>query len=258
MRAVVEQGFYAFNAPMEGEVPYFYQDVKGLVSIGVGLLADPVELALGLPMVYEDGVQASPIVIRDEWHRIKNLPPRADGLTAAQLGHLYAKPFTRLRLTRDGLVQTLVRKLQQMHGVLVQGFQDFEMWPADAQLGALSLAWACGPAYWNPAAGRGYFPKLTVALRACDFMTASAECFMPEEATISGLRPRNKANRILFQNAAVVAAQYLDPDRLYYPKDLTKATAVTEPPPASERGAPIVHAIPDMPPPPYDFDPDKG
>jgi hypothetical protein len=212
MREVVRQVFYAFNKPMEGDVPWFYQDVKGLVSIGVGLLCDPIQLAMNLPMVHPDGTPAARDEIAAEWMRIKSLPPNAKGQTAAQLGHLYAKPHTRLRLTQEGLEQTLLGKLHQMNTYLAKRFDSYEAWPADAQLGVLSLSWACGPAF--------RFPRCEVALRSLDFRTAAVECFMPEERTISGLRPRNRVNRQLFCNAAIVHEQERDPDVLYWPRDL--------------------------------------
>lgn len=233
MRVTVRAAFYAFNAPMEGEVAYFYQDVKGLVSIGVGLLCDPIQLALNLPMVHPDGRLAGRDEIAAEWMRIKALGSgdHTQGNEAARRGHLYAKPHTRLRLTQEGLEQSLVGKMNQMDQHLAKRFRcvahdeckaneemgildGYESWPADAQLATLSLAWACGPAF--------RFPKLEAALRALDFRTAAVECFMPEERTISGLRPRNAANRILYENAAVVLGT-LDPDVLFYPVALDRA-----------------------------------
>ncbi len=213
MRAAVRAAFYPFNEPMEGAVPWFYQDVKGLVSIGVGVLCDPIELTLGLPMLHLDGSPASRLAIVTEWQIIKALPPNAQGQTAAQLGHTYAHPHTKLRLPAEGLRSTLERKLDANDAILRHHYPEFEEWPADAQMGLHSLAWACGP---NLPPG---WPKLTAALRERDFRTAATECFMPEEATISGLRPRNKANARLFRNAAVAAAVF-DPEELFYPRDL--------------------------------------
>lgn len=202
---------------MEGAVPWFYQDVKGLVSIGVGILCDPIQLALNLPLEQPDGRPATRNEIAAEWLRIKNLPPNAKGQTAAQLGHIYAKPHTTLRLTRDGLEFTLMGKLNQMDQHLAKRFPDYETWPADAQLGVLSLSWACGPAF--------RFPKCEAALRRRDFRTAAVESFMPEERTISGLRPRNRANKTLLLNAAVVEQEGHEPNTLYYPSDLRELLA---------------------------------
>ena len=48
----VKQGFRAFTLPLEGEIAWMYLDTLGLVTVGLGNLIDPVELALELPFVY--------------------------------------------------------------------------------------------------------------------------------------------------------------------------------------------------------------
>lgn len=246
MRDAVRSKAYDFNTEFESDIPFFYQDVKGLVSIGVGLLCDPMHGtgALNLPLVKLDGTPAGRDEIAAEWLKIKSLPPDSRGRTAAQLGWTYAKPHTTLHLTDEGLRFTFDRKLAQNLATLKRGFPEFDEWNADAQLGAISLAWAVGPGYWSPDAGARYFPKCTAAMRARDWFTASTECFLPEESRIGGLRPRNKANRILFMNAAAVDQQGLDPDVLHYPRDLTKAESSA--PPAVDNEvltAQIVHSM---------------
>ena len=240
MRDVVRAAFLPFTAPLEGVVPWMYPDVKNLVSTGVGNLIDPVSLAIALPFVRQDGTPATREDIVREWIRIKNLPPDGRGRTAAMLGHTYAKRFTSLRLTPEGIDQLVASKLHSNEQVLKRAFKDWESWPADAQLATLSMAWAVGPAFWSPQAGRNYWPKLTAALHMLDFRTASVECFMKEEATISGLRPRNRANRVLYQNAAI-AMHSLDPDKLYYPTDLESGPV--------DKDAPTLPEIPSRRPP---------
>jgi hypothetical protein len=228
MRDVVRDAFVPFTIPLEGAIgggyigiPWMYPDVKNLVSTGLGNLIDPVSLAIGLPWVHLDGTPATREDIVAEWIRVKNLPPDVRGRTAAQLGHLYAKPHTRLRLTPLGIEQ-LVRSKLHMNEQIIRGtFHEWEEWPADAQLATHSMAWACGPGIFSPKAGRAHWPKLTAALHARDFRTAAEECFMPEEKHIGGLRPRNIANRILYTNAAI-AQNHLDPEVLFYPTDLEK------------------------------------
>ncbi len=249
MKESVRSTFYDFNAPYEGEVPWFYQDLKGLVSIGVGILADPIQLALNLPLVHPDGTPADRAAIAAEWLRIKNLPPDDKGRTAAMLGHLYAKPHTRLRLTKEGLRLTLEGKLNQGEQILKQGFPEFEMWPADAQLATLSMMLACGPALWMPTVGPNYWPKLTAALRAWDFTTAAVECFLKQEKEFPGLKPRNVANRILYENAAIVNAHCLNPEVLRWPKTLTEEDVPkerdTEPELANPASYPTIHPFPE-------------
>ncbi len=244
MRDTVKAAFLDFTVPLEGEVYWMYPDVKNLVSTGIGNLIDPIGLALNVPFVWPDGRAATTAEIAEEWNRVKNLPPRHDGATAAQLGHLYAKSFTRLRLTAEGLNGLVMGKLAQMDAFLATRFPEYVEWSADAQLGTLSMAWACGPAF--------RFPKLAAALQARDFRTAAVECFMPEERTISGLRPRNRVNRVLFLNAAVVQEAKLDPDELQWPADLESGIPTEREPSAVrpdqlEEEPRIVHAFPDWP-----------
>jgi len=206
MRDSVRDAFVGFTAPLEGVVRWLYCDVKGLVSIGIGDLVDPIQLALNLPLVHPDGTPADRSEIAAEWLRIKNYPGAARG------GHLLVQNAAKLRLTDDGVRNLVASKLNANDAFLAHRFPAYGSWPADAQLGILSLAWACGPGF--------RFPKLQAALEALDFDTAAVECFMPEEATISGLRPRNKADALLFRNAAAVMKLGLDPDTLYWPHDL--------------------------------------
>lgn len=212
MRTSVRDAFYDFNVPFEGAVPFLYQDVKGLVSIGVGILADPLSLCLALPLVHKDGAPATTNEISAEWLRIKDLPPDRFGRTAAQRGHLYAEPFTTLRLTDAGLRSSLDKKLEQMDDYLRMRFSGYEQWPADAQLAVLSLSWACGPAF--------RFPRLEAALSALDFEVCATEIRMDETGN-PGLVPRNKANHTLMLNAAYSAGAVLDPDMLFWPRDMS-------------------------------------
>jgi hypothetical protein len=99
-------------------------------------------------------------------------------------------------------------------------FINFDSWPADAQLGLLSMAWAMGPG------GPGGFPNFRTACQRLDFNTATPECKM-NEAGNAGVAARNQANFTLFSNAAFVLAGAaragLQPPTLYYPRVLTAA-----------------------------------
>lgn len=225
MRASVRAAFVDFTIPLEGALPghvgitWMYQDVLGLVSTGLGNLIDPIGLALPIPFRRSDGSRATRGEIIAEWQRIKTQPPDAKGRTAAQLGHLYAKKIATLHLTNDDIIGLIKMRLGSNEQIIAATFPEWESWPADAQLATHSMAWACGAGIFSPRSGKAHWPKLTAALHDLDFRTAAAECFMPQEATIGGLRPRNKANRILYTNAAI-ALHKLDPDTLFYPSDL--------------------------------------
>jgi hypothetical protein len=210
-----------------GYIDWMFPDVKKLISTGFGLLLDPVALAIGLPWRHPDGRLASREEIHGEWLHLKNYVIDNPGSEFRSYKTFASR--TTLRLGRDGLYQAFQGKMNQMLGVLRKGFPEWDSWPADAQLGTMSMSWACGPAFWMPSAGRNFWPKLTAALRSRDFRTAAVECFMNEEATNPGIIPRNRANRILYTNAAI-ADRHLDPETLFYPADLENADTPPETP----------------------------
>ena len=203
MRDVVRATFRAFTAPLEGVVSWMYLDIKGLVTTGIGNLIDPAQHALRLPWVLKDtGTPASQSSIAADWMNVKGRP------VLAQQGYRAAEQYTRCRLTDEGIDQLVLGKLDEFAGVLAGRFPNFDLWPADAQLGALSMAWACGPAF--------RFPAWEAAANAGDWATAARECTINEKGN-PGLIPRNRANRILFGNAALAA----DPAVLYWPTVLS-------------------------------------
>lgn len=205
MRPAVRAAFVGFTAPLEGVVRYLYADNKGLVTVGIGNLVDPVASAVHLPFRRPDGTLASRDEIVADWARVKNDP------NAATRGHRYAATITTLRLTGEDIERLVMGKLDANDAALSRRFPEFETWPADAQLATHSMAWACGSAF--------RFPRLEAALRARDFALAAIECNM-NEAGNPGLRPRNIANRVLYRNAAKVEADGGARDRLYWPRDL--------------------------------------
>lgn len=77
--------FRRISPHLEGEIDHMYRDsigahkdpalhdpLGGLVTTAVGVLIDPVELALPLPWVRKDGLPATPEEIRAEWQKIKD------------------------------------------------------------------------------------------------------------------------------------------------------------------------------------------
>lgn len=202
MRAAVREAFVRFSSDLEGVVPWMYQDVKGLVTVAIGNLVDPMSLALDLPFVKPDGSPASRAEIASAWQAVKN---RTD---LARLGHRVAARATNIRLTPEGIERVVMAKFDQMARQLETRFPTLDEWPADAQLATMSMAWACGPAF--------RFPRLAACLRAKDFSGAAHECTIQEVGN-PGVRPRNVRNRILYRNAAAVMRREpeLDRDTLY-------------------------------------------
>lgn len=215
MRSSVRLAFVAFTSRFEGVVPFMYLDVKGLVTVAIGNLIDSPGAAMALPFLHADGGRASMQEIGDEWHTVKGhveLAPR---------GGLAFRGVTHLHLDADGIAFVVSSRLTMNAAYLYHRFPSFEDWPADAQLGILSMAWACGPAF--------HFPRFEAAVFARAWAAASVECHM-NDAGNPGLRPRNLADAVCFMNAAAVDATGGDPEELHYP---TQLPIVTPAPPST-------------------------
>lgn len=221
----VQSQFRKFNEAFEGVVPHMYADIKQLITVGVGNLIDPVELALGLPFRFKSrpgilnpGTPASKDQIAAEWQRIKN------DKSLAKKGHKVCASLTELELPDEALDRLINKRLTENESYLKrqQPFRDWDSWPADAQLAVLSMAWALGPG------GVMDFSRFCAACSALDFNTAAKECKM-SEAGNPGVKPRNIANARLLRNAAIVQAAgqggKFDRAALYYPRALMKAAS---------------------------------
>src|SRR5262245_21515198 len=110
----VRARFRAFNEPFEGCIPYMYLDIKGLVTVGVGNLIDPVELATALPFRFKSrsgialpGAAASAAQIEAEWQKLKS----NSGL--ALKGARACDPVTELELPDDALNDLIAKRLAQ-------------------------------------------------------------------------------------------------------------------------------------------------
>lgn len=185
----VREGWVAFNAPLEGVVPWMYLDVRGLVTTAIGVLIDPIEMAIYLPWRRQDGTSATRAEIEADWCRIKG----RQGL--ARKGHRAAELVAQLRLSPEGVEQATLERLDLMARDLVERFPALPSWPWQAQMATLSLAWAVGTAL-----PRGW-PRLTAALREEDWIEASRECEIRSEGN-PGVVPRNEQNRLLYLEAA--------------------------------------------------------
>ncbi|MCL2726676.1 MAG: hypothetical protein FWD69_19830 [Polyangiaceae bacterium] len=216
MRTSVANAFVPFTVPLEWVVPWMYLDIKGLVTVGIGNLIDGMSgnderdlvPALVLPFVRSDGSPATSTEIASAWRAVKSHKE------LAKQGYKAAEKFTSIRLTDDGIRQVVLGKLAQNDKALSARYTDWASWPADAQLGVLSMAWAMGPAF--------KFPRFDAAVRSLDFIGAASECTINESGN-PGVKPRNVRNRVLFRNAARVISERLDPDTLYWPTDLSAA-----------------------------------
>jgi hypothetical protein len=212
--------FPGFSRGFEGWAAYMYLDWDGNVTTAVGCLIDPLPRALTIPWKLPDGSLAPRATIETDWHRIKARQDLKDQLAE------HAKSVTIVRLTTADIDAVVRHRLLQNEAVLKKEFLDWDLLPADAQLGIHSIAWAEGASF-----ALGY-PKFRHAVNARDFVTAELQCAI-REVDKNGKRNlaiarRNDANRICFRNAARVVEDInhagragLHLETLYYPKALS-------------------------------------
>jgi hypothetical protein len=205
VRASVLAAFPKFTTGFEGHLNFMYLDQHvgpdgspdPLVTTGDGDLIDPVGAALVLPWVHADGTTASSDEVTAEWTKIKSLKD------LAPYGGNAFRDYTTLHLTEEAIASKVRAQLLANERILRNYFPDWDDWPADAQMGALSMAWAMGAGFPD-----GY-PKFTQAANRGDWATAAAESTI----TRNPPRDRNAADKLLFLNAAASN----DPETLYYP-----------------------------------------
>jgi len=208
MYQAVSDHWIHVNAPLEGVLPFMYLDSKGYVTTGMGNLIDSPEAAMALPWHTSSGARASNAEIREAWERVKlrsDLAPTGGGSFAG---------VTSLRLSERDINETVKAKLEEIERDLLGAYPTLDNWPADAQMGVLSMAWAMGAGFPKR------FPKFSHAVNALlpDFELAAVESRMVDPI------PRNAVNRTLFENAAYVLQRNLDPSKLYYPNVLVKGS----------------------------------
>lgn len=260
MRASVQAGFVPFSTPLEGFLNYMYLDagdttdptVTGKVTIGMGdLIDDGTESgwgpALAVPKVtsasYPNGASwvhstaypsgaSGPVASDDDvieaWKAVHN---RQD-LKGLGGGNAAFPALTSVRLTDDAVAALIQSKLAANEDTLRGYFPSYDSWPADGQLGLLSMAWGLGPHFADPSRDgtSDGWPKFRAALNGVsstntqgppDFAAAAAESHQ-----YNATAARNAANYKLFMNAHTVAEQNLDPEVLYYPGEPSVADTI--------------------------------
>lgn len=213
MHASVRHYFVKFNEPIEARIPYMYLDIKGLVTVGVGNLIDVerpsdtthlqkvLDELVKLPFVYKRsepnaGKRASAADILAEWKTVKR---KQEG---AGLGYKTFANVTKLELENHAIDALALEKADAMERELKRdtAFSHFDQWPADGQLGLLSMAWALGAPKIKAS-----WPNFKAACRQEDFDAALKHCEI-STAGNPGVAKRNTENKRLFKNAATVIA----------------------------------------------------
>lgn len=226
MHASVAHAFHAFSRPLEGRLRSMYVDVKNLVTTGTGNLIDPAPLALELPWKHgKTGALATASEVAAAWAQLKHHPGfavKAGGplVPLSKLSAKVAASLNDLRLDDADIDALVERKLGEFEAyITAKHFPAFGTYPADAQLGILSMAWAVGPGFPQT------FSNFKRAVLDGDWQIAIACCKIREEGN-PGIVPRNARNRALFANANVVVDRKLDPSVLWWPNVPTSAETV--------------------------------
>ncbi len=214
----VEHIFPGYSEDLEARVMSLYVDVRRLVSTGVGFLVDPIDRALALEWYIGDR-RATDREVIDDWHALKD---RAVKMTDEEMQHWTAKmqaPLTSVRLLADYVDQMTIKKLRAnfayIEAHLMHGLSEF---PADAQLGVASLAWAVGAGFDKTNPPRTEF---VAACNSGNWLAAGAHARL-RESNNKGVIERNRRQDLCFQNAATVKARGLDPTALWWPNACPK------------------------------------
>lgn len=212
MHESVLKVFPSFSTRFEGRVHSMYLDILGLITTGIGNLIDTPEETARLPWFHEaTGERATEAEIKAAWHQLK---ARQDIKTKHWR---FAAELNDLRLTDEAIDELVEAKLKSNEAYLKSryypGWDDF---PADAQLGILSMAWALGPGFPRT------FKNFTRHVLAGEWNHAIVACKIREEGN-PGVVPRNAANRVCFSNADVAMRKELARTVLHWPEELSIA-----------------------------------
>jgi hypothetical protein len=207
MHQSVKTALSPFLKLYEGKVNFMYLDKKGLVTVGVGHLIDPVNKALELEFGHDGGGAASAGEITAEWQTVKSRKDLID------TGSKAFKAITKLMLTDKGIEEMVKASAEAIENYIKTNasaqkfYANFDRWPADAQLGFMGVAWGGIPL---PQFKWYKFPE---ACRLEDWDTAAKECKISSPIAAG----RNEAHELMFLNAANARHNGDDITQLFWP-----------------------------------------
>jgi GH24 family phage-related lysozyme (muramidase) len=202
--------FVKTQSQWEGVESEMYTDILGLVTTAIGYLIDDKSgingygPALIIPWVHKsDGQPATQAEIIQDWQTVKNAH-KASGSYDAPTD----RKITQLKISPLVIQDLTASRMADNEKELVKSLPHFADAPADAQMAVHGMAWAMGGAF-IPKDG---FKTFADAFNRGDWAAAKAA------SNFRGAAPQRKAGQdIMFDNAAIVAANKLDPDTLWYP-----------------------------------------
>jgi hypothetical protein len=202
----VEAAFPTFTGDFEGRCSWLYLDTEGYVTTAVGYLCDSVAAAQALPWLRSDGTEATPVEIAEEWRRIKAMQ------ASAPMGGGYFRRFATLHLAERTIDELTRERATSFVQILAARWPSWPLWPADAQLAVLDMAWNYGPRFPDKKLPDGHYMwvNFRAALADQDWTRASLTCLSGDPR-----HSRNRARVRLFSNAAKVKRWGLNPADLW-------------------------------------------
>ena len=213
MLDAVKELWPKFTESFEGRTNYLYQDSKHFMTTGLGVNLDgpvpsPTATPTALRLAWENparpGEPALLDEIRSSWRAV-----RASGCASTACAAVAGNV---VRLPPQAVRDLFWNKTKEIESILSQRFPGYPAWPADGQLGLLSMGWAMGPYF--------HFPLFEESVNR---MTPDFEKAARESEIIGS--PRNAANRTLFENAAHVFTRDLPFAALAFPEMAKKVIA---------------------------------
>jgi hypothetical protein len=209
-RDSVVDSFTKVQSPWEGVESEMYTDALGLVTTAIGYLIDDKSgingygPALVIPWVHKsDGQPATKAEIIQDWQTVKNAHTASGTYDAP-----HDRQITQLKIPPLVIQDLTASRMADNEKYLIQSLPHFADAPADAQMATHGMAWAMGGAF-IPKDG---FKAFADAFNRGDWVAAKAA------SNFKGAAKQRKAGHdLMFDNAATVAANHLDPDKLWYP-----------------------------------------
>jgi hypothetical protein len=209
MHPSVKTSFISISKKFEGYTTWMYLDVKGYVTTGIGNLIDSVGAAQALPWVHSDGSRASAEEVAEAWQTVK------DRQDLALSGGGAFKGLTSIRLTDAGVATLVGNVADNFDRTLAKRWPGYDHWPADAQLALMLIAWAYGPNFkfsgFETAIGK-LVPDFTQAK-----VIADAAFTREVQKGNTGIKPRQVATALAFDNAHAVMKGHGRISKLHYP-----------------------------------------
>lgn len=209
-----------------GPINWLYFDThkpNPLATTGLGSMLDAggklTAYGLALPWRKKSGAYATEAEIAAEYSRLAALGISSKG------GYAY-KSHAALFLDDEVVQWDFGRKRDSMEANVAGFLPGWESLRADAQLAAMSMVWNVGENMFNPGS-RAYWPTLSAALKAEDYVRASDTCLINAKTS-----ERNRRNRRLFLHAARAVIMGEAPDRLFGPRIKVSASHIVNGNPA--------------------------